>query len=299
MPLEPNRYYEGLFVNPDAIDARQKEYLAKMTRTVLKQAGEMSIAPKLFVANPLDAAMGTEGKFYDWGQLVARLKPDGLPTGLGKVKPTDHSYSLDEWEVKVGITDRAKINKQMEAQDLLTAGNSARAFARAFDAQAFTHVQDDMNTTNGSNWSTETDANVLDQLDNIIGLVDDKGFDPDALIMTRKQRSRIRKIGLTYANPLTAEELINKEHPTIKSIHIWKKIEVEKPDGSGYEELFNPTGSLFVIDTKACGVFTQRPTTIEKFRDVDAGVDMAYMRKYFKSDLVQLDAARQLDSLVI
>lgn len=299
MVLHPNQYQEGLFVNPDAIDARQKEYLAKLVRSVLKEAGEMSIAPQLFVPNPLDAKMGTEGKFYDWGQLVARLKPDGVPTGLQKIKPSDHAYSLDEYEVKVGITDRAKINRAQEAQDLLTAGNSARAFARAFDAQAFNHVQVDCNSTGGSNWSTETDANILNQLDGIIGEVDDAGFDANAMIMTRKQRSRLTKIGLTYANPLTAQELIQKEWPSIKQIFIWKKIQIEKPDGSGYELLFNPTGYLFVIDTKACGVFTQRPITIEKDRDVDAGIDYAYMRKYFKTDLVQLDAAHQLDSLVI
>lgn len=299
MPLEPNKYYEGLFKNPDAIDARTRAWLAKLTKNVLKQAGEMSIAPNLFVPNQLTREMGTQGKFYDWGQLVARLKPDGVSTGLGKVKPTDVSYELDEWEVKVGITDRAKINSQMRAQDLLTAGNSARAFARAFDAQAFNTVKTDMGVTSGTDWSTAADADVLDQLDQIIGLVDDEGFDPDALVLTRKQKSRITKIGLTYANPLTAQELIMKEWENIKKIYVWKKIRVEKPDGSGYEDLFDPTGHLFVIDTKACGVFTQRPVTIEAFRDVDAGVDMAYMRKYFKTDLVQGTAARQLDSLVI
>lgn len=298
MPIDSNKYYEGIFVNPDAMDAKTKEYLAKMVSSVLKQAGEMSIAPSLFVPNPLDAKMGTTGKFYDWGQLVARLKPDGIPTGLNKIKPTDHSYELDEYEVKVGITDKAKLNSQMAAQDMLTAGNSARAFARAFDAQAFNTVKTDMNTTGGSDWSAATDAQVLDQLDTIIGLVDDAGFDADALVMTRKQHSRVTKIGLTYSNPLTADELIKKEWGMVKNIYIWKKIQVKKPDGTT-EMMFDPTGSLFCIDSKACGVFTQRPTTIEQWRDVDAGVDFAYMRKYFKTDLVQLDAARQLDSLVI
>jgi len=298
LPLEPNQYYEGIFVNPDAIDARQKQYLAKMVRSVLKEAGEMSIAPKLFVPNPLEAKMGTEGKFYDWGQLIARLKPDGVPTGFQKLKPTEHAYSLDEYEVKVGITDRAKINSQMQAQDLLTAGNAARAFARAFDAQAFNHVKADMQTTGGTDWSAATDAQVLEELDTMLSEVDDEGFDADALILTRKQRSRITKIGLTYANPLTAEDLIKKEHPTIKNIYIWRKIRVKKPDGST-ETMFDPTGYAFCIDTKACGVFTQRPTTVEKYRDVDAGVDFAYMRKYFKTDLVQLGAGHQLDGLVI
>jgi hypothetical protein len=84
----------------------------------------------------------------------------------------------------------------------------------------------------------------------------------------------------------------------VKNIHVWKKIRVKKPDAT-METLFDPTGNLFAIDRTACGVFTQRPTTIEQFRDVDAGVDFAYMRKYFKTDLVQLDAAHQLDGLVI
>jgi len=121
MPLEPNKYAEGLFVNPDAIDARQKMYLAKMVNSVLKQSGEMSIAPQLFVANPLDRKAGLEGKFYDWGQLIARLKPDGLPTGDQKVKATKVDYTLEEYETKIPITDGAKINLDMGAQDLLSA----------------------------------------------------------------------------------------------------------------------------------------------------------------------------------
>jgi len=297
--LEQNQYFEGLFVNPDAISAKQKMYLAKLVKTVLKQSFEMSLVPQLFVANPLDRKAGLEGKFYDWGQLIARLKPDGLPTGESKVKANEKKYTLEEYETKIPITDAAKINLGMGAQDLLSVGNHARAFVRAVDAQAFNLVKADMETTSGTNWSTETDANVLDQLDGIIGEVDDDGFDSDALVMTRKQRSRISKIGLTYSNPLTTEDLIKKEWPQVKNIFIWKKIRAKKPDGSGYEEFFDPTGNLFVIDTKACGVFTERPMTLENNRDVEAGIDIAFARKYFATALVQLDAAHQLDSLVI
>ena len=100
--------YEVLFKNPDAIDARQKKFLAKLVGSVLKQAGEISIAPMLFVSNSLERKAGTTGKFYDWGQLVARLKPDGIPTGLGKIKPSSVTYELDEYETKVAITDRAQ-----------------------------------------------------------------------------------------------------------------------------------------------------------------------------------------------
>jgi len=298
MVLNDNKYYEGVFVNPNAIDLRTKKYLAKLVRNVLKQAGETSIAPNLFVNNPLDAKMGLNGKFYDWGQLVARLKPDGVPSGLQNVLPSTHDYVLDRYEVKVGITDDAKINAQMTAQNLLTEGDAARAFKRAFDAQAFNHAKADMNTTSGTDWSSATDAQVLVELDTMIGEIDDGQFDPNAMVLTRKQRSRISKIGLSYANPLTAEQIIQKTWPDIKKVYVWKKIMIEKPDGSD-ETLFDPTGYAFAIDTKACGVYTQRPTTIETKRDVDAGVDFAFVRKYFKTDIVQPKAAHMLDSLVI
>ena len=299
MALESNKYAEGLFVNPDAIDARQKQYLAKLVGSVLKQAGELSIAPQLFVPNPLDRKAGLEGKFYDWGQLVARLKPDGLPTGDSKIQASKKDYTLKEYETKIPITDAAKINLGMGAQDLLNAGNHARAFARAVDAQAFNLVKDDMETTSGTDWSSATDTKVLDEIDDIVGDVDDAGFDTDAIIMTRKQKTRIKKIGMSYANPLTAEELIKGEHENIKNIYTWKKIQAEKPDGSGYEEFFDPTGYLFVIDSKACGVFTDRPMTLENDRDVEAGIDIAFARKYFATALVQTKAAHKLDSLVI
>jgi len=299
MPLEPNQAYEGLFKNPDAIDARQKQYLAKLVGSVLKQSFEMSITPHLFVSNALDRKAGTSGKFYDDGQLIARLKPDGIPTGLSKIKRTSIGYELDEYETKIAITDRAKLNMDTNAQGILSAGDHARAFSRAVDAQAFTHVKADMETTSGTDWSAATDTDVLNQLDGILGEVDDDGFNADAVVWTRLQRSRISKIGLSYSNPLTAEDLIKKEYPQIKNTYIWKKIRAKKPDGSGYETFFDPTGYLFAIDTKACGVFTERPMTLENFRDVDAGVDFAYARKYFQTALVQLDAAHQLDSLVI
>lgn len=298
MALADNKYYEGIFVNPNAIDLRTKKYLAKLVRNVLKKAGEMSLAPQLFVNNPLDAKMGTEGKLYDWGQLVARLKPDGVPSGLQKVLASSTSYSLDEYEVKTGITDRAKINSQMSAQNILSEGDAARAFKRAFDAQAFNLCKSGMNTTSGTDWSSATDAQVMAEIDTMIGEIDDGQFDPNAMVITRKQRSRIAKVGLSYANPLTAEQLISKTWPDIKKVFVWKKITIEKPDGST-ETLFDPTGYAFAIQTDACGVYTQRPTTVETKRDVDAGLDLAYLRKYFKTDLVQLNASHMLDSLVI
>lgn len=297
MAIEGNQYQEGIFVNPDAIDARERKWLAKLLGSILEKSSEESIVPKLLVPNQLTPEMGTEGKFYDWGQLVARFKPDGVSTDVQKIKPSSTAYSLDEYEVKVGITDRAKINSQMQAQDMLTAGDFGRAFARAFDAQGLETIRDDLPTTSGTDWSAETDANILDQLTALFDNIWNAGFKPKAVAMTQAQQTRIARIGLGYATPITVPELFDKQW-NIGELHIWRKIDYKEPDGSS-TTMFDPTGHLAVIDIDACGVFSQRPTTIEKVRDAFAGVDFAILRKYFKSDLVQLDGGAVLDSLVI
>lgn len=297
MAIEGNQYEKGLFINPDAIDAREKKWLGKLLGSILKKSAEESIVPSLLVPNILTPEMGTEGKFYDWGQLVARLKPDGVPTELQKIKPSTKTYSLDEYEVKVGITDRAKINSQMMAQDMLTSGDSGRAFARAFDSQGLTAVRDDLTTTSGTDWSSETDANILDQITGIMGDVWDAGFTPKAVVMTQAQLSRLAQIGLGYATPITVPQMFTQQW-NVGQIYVWRKINIKEPDDST-ATLFDPTGYFGVLDVDAVGVFTQRPVTIEKVRDAFAGVDFAIMRKYFKSDIVQTTAGAILDSLVI
>lgn len=297
MPIEGNQYQEGIFVNPDALDAKEKKWLAKLLSSILVKSGEESIVPELLVPNQLTPEMGTEGKFYDWGQLVARFKPDGVPTDIQKIAPSTHNYSLEEWEVKVGITDRAKINGQMQAQDMLTAGDSGRAFARAFDAQGLTTIRDDLPTTSGTNWSTETDANILDQLTGMFDNVWDAGFRPKAVAMTQAQMTRLARIGMGFASPITVEELFLKQFKIGKT-YVWRKIIIKNPDGTT-RTMFDPTGHLATLDVDAVGVFSQRPTTIEKVRDAFAGVDFAIMRKYFKTDVVQTTAGHVLDNLTI
>lgn len=297
MAIEGNQYQEGIFINPDSIDAKEKKWLAKLLSSILVKSGEEAIVPSLLVPNQLTPEMGTEGKFYDWGQLVARFKPDGVPTDVQKIAPSDIRYSMDEYEIKVGITDRAKINGQMQAQDMLTAGDSGRAFARSFDAQGLETLRDDLPTTSGTDWSSETDANILDQITAHFDNIWDAGFTPKATTLTQAQQSRIAQIGLGYATPITVPELFEKQWG-IKELKIWRKIIVKNPDGTT-RTLFDPTGHFMTVDSDAVGVFSQRPVTIEKVRDAFAGVDFAIMRKYFKSAIVQSTAGHVLDNLTI
>jgi len=297
MPIEGNQYQEGIFVNPDAIDARERKWLAKLLSSILMKSAEEAIVPSLLIPNQLTPEMGTEGKFYDWGQLVARFKPDGVPTDVQKIKPNSLPYSLDEWEVKVGITDRAKINGQMQAQDMLTAGDSGRAFARSFDAQGLETLRDDLPTTSGTDWSAATDADILDQLTAHFDNIWNAGFRPKATCLTQAQETRLARIGMGYATPITVPEMFDKLWK-IKETFIWRKIIVKKPDGTTLT-MFDPTGHLMTLDVDAVGVFSQRPVTIEKIRDGFAGVDFAIMRKYFKSAIVQETAGHVLDNLTI
>ena len=296
-PIEGNQYQEGIFVNPDAIDARERKWLAKLLGSVLELAKEEAIVPSLLVANQLTPEMGTRGKFYDWGQTVARFKPDAIPTDVQKISPSSIDYELDEWEIKVGITDRAKINSQMQAQDQLTAGDSGRAFARAFDAQGLETLRDGLPTTSGTNWSTETDANILDQLTAHFNNIWDAGFRPKATCYTQAQETRLAQIGMGFATPITVPEMFEKLWK-IKETHVWRKIVVKNPDGTT-TTMFDPTGHLVTVDKDATGVFSQRPVTIEKVRDAFAGVDFAIMRKYFKSAIIQTTAGHVLDNLTI
>lgn len=299
MPLAPNQNDKGMFLNPQAIDARTKKWLAKLVTNVLKEAEEESLVPMLLVPNPLTREMGTQGKFYDWGQLVAHLKPDAVPTGVQAPKPGDVTYELDEYEVKVGISDRAKLNSQMSAQDMLNAGKSGRAFARAIDAQGLTEYRDNSATgAAAGGWDVATDATIMQEIAAAMDAIWNAGYTPDAIVMTQAQSARIARIGLTYSTPLTAKQLLQAQHETIKNLYIWRKITYIDQDGSTIT-LFDPTGYFGILATKSFGVFTQRPVTVETFRDVDAGVDFAYMRKYFQAKTIQSDAGYVISGCVI
>lgn len=289
---------EDHFVNADALDAKQKRFLGILLSRIMDVSQENFLVPLLFVPNPLTKEQGTEAKFYDWSQLVAVRKPDGAPTHVQKIRAGVKRYELEEHEVKVGITDKAKINFDMTAQAMQQAGGFGRAFARAIDADGFNHMVDDMNTTAVGNWDTDSDDQVSDDISAALELVRDNQFNPNVIIMTERAKNRFRKIGFNFSNPLTAKQVLN-DHFEIPIVHTWRDIFYKNEDGIKVQ-LFTPKAndhSLAVFDENALAAFSQRPTTAEPFRDAEAGADLAMVRKFFGSAIVQEEAGQLLTSI--
>jgi len=301
MVLMGKQYEEGIFVNPNAMDVRQKKAFGKLLESVLKVASDKIVVQDLFVMNNLTKEQGTEGKFYNWGQLTAMLKPDAVPTGLQKVEVGTVEYSLHEYEVKVGITDRSKINSQMNAQGILTAGSAGQAFARSMNAVAFTEVY----TTNvatavaGGAWTpgVATDNAVMTDIINAQGRLRAAGFDTSVALLTFAQKSRLASIGRGIGAGMSFKTFMN-EHLEISNYIVVDVITEVLPDGTN-NVLFNPTGSFCLLDKSAYGVFSQRSTTLEFVRDSFAGIDFGIMRKYYAAQGVQASACQEITGCVI
>ena len=295
--LEDLKFDRSVFKNPDAVSYKLLMQFAKMRSSVLKSASEKTLLQDITVNNPLPVDHGLEGKFYDWGELVAVKKPEGATTGVQRPVPGTTKYVLEQSEVPVGITDEATINSQLKAQNLLTAGQSGKAFARAMDSDVLNEFVNESNSTAGTNWDTETDVNIRKQLREAGDEVEDVGFDVSTILMTSGQLERIGRIESIVKGFNTVEKYMLDIFPgaTLKK---WRKIRY-KDDHLVWQTLFDPVGKLILLDKAGFAVFTQRPTTMEFYRDVPAGVDYAYMRKFFGSKVVQKDAGHMLTGLTL
>lgn len=285
----------GVFKNPDAVDAKTLKCFAKMRSQILKKAAELSYAGDVTVPNPLPVEHGLRGKFYDWGQLVALPKPEGAATGVQKLEAGSVEYEMSRHEVKVGITDEASINAQMNAQNLLTVGQAGRAFARAIDSDCFNEFLDGSNTTAGTDWDTETDVNIRKQLVTAKDEIEDIGFVANKVLMTSKQMERIGRIESISRGYNTVESYLQSIFPDA-DILTWRKIRY-RDEHLVWHTLFDPAGKLAILDKDGFAVFSQRPLTVEFKRDVDHGVDYAYNRKFFATKVAQKEAGHLLTGL--
>ena len=300
MVLIPKQSQNGIFVNPDAIDAKTKSILAKLLDDVLKVTDSKVTVLDLLIDNPLTPEQGTIGRLYNYGRLVASHKPDGVPTKIQKVLAGDITYELEEYEVKVAITDKAKINNQMSAQNILNVGNAGAAFARRMDAEGYNEAQTGNVTTNaipgGEEWSAGggTDDQVMGHIEGCKQRLAQAGFSPSVAVMTHLARNRLATIGRGIGAGLSFTTFM-REHLEIQNWKIVENISIINPDGS-VNNLFVPFDYFELLDPEAWGVYSQMPTTLEFHRDVDAGVDFAYMRKRWKIAGIQPDACQVLSN---
>lgn len=297
VPSTRERADTGIFLNKDALDQRVVKQFSQMLEEVLKIADAKSILPDITVPNPLPVEMGLRGKFTVWTNLVAIKKPEGASTFEQKPELKEGvNYELEQWEEVVSITDEAKINAGLTAQDLLNAGNAGRGFARAIDGDGLTEMYGAIVGSAGSNWSTASDDDIQEQIGAAQDNVETKGFEPDTVMLTRKQWNRIGRFDWVVNSKATTEEFLQAQFKMDPMLV--KKVAYED-DAGATVVLFDPTGEVLIIDKAAYAVFSQRPTTVEFKRSVSRGVDLAYMRKFFKTKAVQLNAADKITGVVL
>lgn len=300
MALYGRQFFNGIIVNPFAMDKRTHTAFAKHLAKILKIARIKTKATVLLKNNPLGPEEGTEARVFNYSQFTARLKPEGVPTGAQRLMIDSVTYSLNEWEVKTAITDRAKINSRMNVNDVFNAGDAARALIRAIDSEILNEMIAGTNTITvipgGQEWSPAagTDAQIITQIDGAIGRLENAGFEPGMAVMSRAQKTRLAEIGRGIGAGLSFEQFW-KDHLNLSAYMVVPQITEVNEDGSN-RQMFTPFDNFALIDTEAWGIMSQRPTGLEYFRDTDAGVDLGYIRKYFRAHGIQANACQILNN---
>ena len=302
MPLQNRlQYLNGIFVNPDAMSKRELTTYAKLLSSVLKVAQSSASVLDLYKPNPLKTEDGLTGKFYNHTGLSARRKWDAVPNLVQKIITGSIEYKCEQWEVAVAITDHSKIDANWSVQSILTAGEAGQAFARRLDATGYAMMQTGINVATGATaaWTpgTATDAQIVADIEAAIARANAAGFYDLIALMTQAQKSRISTIARGIGAGITFKTYMDQELD-LSTYRVLAPISEVELDGT-VTAMFNPAGTFMLLDKAAYGVFTQFPTTLEKDRDVAAGLDFAFMRKFWKFQGIQASADQAITGCVI
>jgi hypothetical protein len=298
MPGLPNAGVNyQMFKHADALSEKEKKQYAQLLQSVLKTASEQTIVEKIAINNRLRPDQGREGKLIDWGEYVAFEKPEGQATGMQSLVPDTIKWPLKRWEIKVGLSDESMEESGESPNAYLNKGQAARAFQRRWDAVMLTEYKTNAPGTAGTDWSTESEANIVKQITGALDEVNDLGFKVNMAIMTNKQRSKIKQFESVVKGWTTVDEYI-KENLEIANHIAVRKIRI-KDENNVYQDIYDQTGRFMLLQTDAAGVFSQKPTMMEPFRDKERGISGVIMRKDFGGKLIQAEAIHQLTGLVI
>jgi len=147
-----------------------------------------------------------------------------------------------------------------------------------------------------NSWVTASDQDILDDITAAQLTIEDAGFDASHICLNTAQYNRISQFEWVINSKMLAKDYI-KEVWDMELVRT-KKVSYKDKDGNAVV-LFTPVDEILVFDKPAYAVFSQRATSIELERVGSRGVDLAYMRKFFKTKAVQTDAAYVIDGTVI
>ena len=291
----------GIFRNADALNKDVIERFSTLIDKALEVATYEAIIPKItqpFTPDGLRVMMHTVS------DLIAYEKTEGAETPAQRPEwEQSINEQLKRWEVKVEITDEAKITAKYTATDLLNAGmpgSDARqadavgsAFAKAIDAEG-------LNTLFGAlvpvaataAWALTADANIEADLDGMIGRCELEGFVPDTVLLPRGALSRIRRMQWVV-NTSKSPEAYLKENYGLDAVKVMP-ISYKYGTGVNYN-LFTPFNQVLMFRKKSFGTFSQLMTEAEAFRDTPRGVDAAMVRKFWLTVAAQPESAQLLN----
>jgi len=306
----------GTFQNADALNKDVIERFSTLIGEIMKVASEKTYIPDLTVPTIPD---GLRVIMHDTTRPLAMEKPEGAETPQQRIEWEQIvNQQLKRWEVRVGITDEAKITGQLTAQELLqfdngpvmAAGdmqrvqNAGRAFAKAMNAEGLAAMYAGATgTPSGSGaggWAAAADAVIDNDIEGMIVRMETEGFFPDWLLSSRQARSRLRRMAWVTGSAKSIADYMAQYTDDINGVTI--KTMVVTPiiykDGNGNNVvLFTSVGSALMIDRAAYAAFAQREMTTEFWRNAPAGVDEAIMRKFWLTVVAQPDAGERLTGL--
>lgn len=290
----------GMFLNADALNKDVIERFSTLIDKALKEATFESIIPRITVPFKPD---GLRVMLHTVSNTVAYEKTEGATTPAQRPEWEQKvNDQLKQWEIKVEITDEAKITAKASATDLLNAGmpgaDSQQAqdvgsgFARAVDAEGLGTLYGGLVPVAAAlPWAGANDASIENDLGGMKLRCSIRGHKPDTILLTGAALSRIRRMAWVV-NTSKSPQAYFKENYNLNAIEIDPIIYL---DGNGTAStLFTPFNQVLMFRLKSFALFSQLATTAEAKRDVDAGVDAAMVRKFWLTSVGRPEAGQLL-----
>lgn len=290
----------GIFLNADALNKDVIERFSTLIDKALKEATFESLIPKITVPFKPD---GLRVMLHTISNTQAYEKTEGAETPAQRPEWQQQvNDQLKQWEIKVEITDEAKITAKYSATDLLNAGmpgadaqqaqDVGSGFARAVDAEGLGTLYGALTPTAAAlAWAAAGDASIENDLDGMKLRASILGHKPDTILLTTSALSRIRRMAWVVNTSKSPQEYL-KENYGLNAIEIDPIIYL---DGNGTAfTLFTPFDQVLMFRLKSFGLFSQLPTTAEAMRDAKAGVDAAMVRKFWLTSVGRPEAGQLL-----
>ncbi len=303
----------GTFLNEDALNKDVIERFSTLIGEIMRVATEKTYIPQLTVPTIPD---GLRVIMHDTTRPIAFEKPEGAETAQQRIEWEQKvNQQLKRWEIRVGITDEAKITGQLTANELLKfddgpvyqAGdiqriqNAGRGFSKAMNAEGLAAMYGALtgtpSTSGAGGWATATDAQIDNDIESMIVRMETEGYNPDWFMSSRQARSRLRRMVWVTGSAKDIDDYLKQYKDDMNGTIIKSMVvtPIIYKDGNGNNTiLFSPVGNVLMIDRGAYAAFAQREMVTEFWRNTPAGVDEAVMRKYWLTVVAQPDAGELL-----